>query len=1362
MVVNLFDPKAPAAPAKQVKTPAVKTAAPVIAKPAATTKGINVQNIETQAMADRVQQTKDAPKMGGYNRYTLTKGKQLSTAVDAIDTLVKKGIPKLWQGIMNTASLVPEASSKIETGVSVLKQRLQGKTENFTKPDTARIKDQIADNVRSLGRVTKEQRTEHTVFEMEKLAEIAEMAGRDEDARNLRTAGKLTTIQNMSDQDVIDVLDKPGAARKFIRALAELAPSIAVAQGAAGQLAPTLSAGTRLGMKGALGSATKTATSELIPSTIFSMLERDPDSPIAKQLKQAGLNAAMFAGTAGAFSLAGSAAKAVTPKPIRQAVADFLTKMHTTGGNTNADDEQFLGYLREKRMAGEQIIKPKQPDMNALVAKYGSEDAIPLRELSPQGVADAVASKAILKNGGSLDDALAMRSPEPSASINVPGAARGVSRVLETTGSVADNALADLRNLSIDRGTKLPFLSRVKGGVSNFVDVLHQGLISRFAPLNKVEKALYKNADLPLPKLKLAEKFEDFAGANGKAEADVIHAQMYVGDHVKSMPREFQDYLTANRILDRLQTDTKTRFVNQEIIAKDGTKRMVSWTPEKAQMALDQLKAEIGDEAWAAMEITGKRYQEIMDKSLQLQVESGNISAAQYAEIKSKNKFYAPFKIMQQASDDLEKALGVGEGMSKSMSTTAQLTKKVKGVEGDFFIDDIWESSLQQLWRSRVLAEKNLKMQELGKLVGMEGSENFMRPLAGEAKPPRGWSTAHYRVDGQDVKMAISPEVTSAVQGMNTQLTGFLANALRMGSVPLKFGATVANVPFQVLNVAFRDPLRGYTYFRYGSKNPMTFGADMLRGFYSSVKGNFGKQSDGMFIDFLKSGAASGDVSSQITPNVIPKSLISKYGQRLNLITNTVKFSRALEQTGKMTGFLRGAKDVNSQFKVKGSMVDWAKYGKDDTYKEAMDVMFHEVRNYSGSPDFARGGTISPDINLLYMFFSARSQAAAADLGRLAGMRGKGTGKAWATVAAVSTPIMLNEIRNQLFYPEAMKQLTSWERQNYVFIPNGKKFINDAGQEVWDGYRIPKEGILGGMWSTLEQGVDFAFTKDPSNATTAALDLLQSAMPINIDGQNALESGESILAGLNPIIKSPVEYFTGRDLYRHRNVIDRNYNGVNLKDVYPEQQFTDQTPAIYKAPSQAFTGITGQHSPELLSPERIRQAVGGLTGGFTNQLATPAPLKGRSVLSDVLITKRFYRTQWVADPAMQEDAVAALKRQESGRLEDNLKAENLVLSLKEDPSSAKQRLMDLEKTDKALWKKTVDVLKDNAIGLTYADRLVKQMNVKDGTRAIFIDSQIHKMKRDEASAFLKDLGKKNLLSDEVVKQLGILASRRKK
>jgi len=50
--------------------------------------------------------------------------------------------------------------------------------------------------------------------------------------------------------------------------------------------------------------------------------------------------------------------------------------------------------------------KAENVDMKALVKKYGSEDAIPLDELSPQGKADAAEGKKILEKGGKVEDAV--------------------------------------------------------------------------------------------------------------------------------------------------------------------------------------------------------------------------------------------------------------------------------------------------------------------------------------------------------------------------------------------------------------------------------------------------------------------------------------------------------------------------------------------------------------------------------------------------------------------------------------------------------------------------------------------------------------------------------------------------------------------------------------------------------------------------------------------------------------------------------------------------------------------------------------------------------------------------------------------
>ncbi len=54
------------------------------------------------------------------------------------------------------------------------------------------------------------------------------------------------------------------------------------------------------------------------------------------------------------------------------------------------------------------------PDMAALIAKYGSEDDIPMSELDPTGVADAAAAHDILSSGGSIDSAAHAHQADPA------------------------------------------------------------------------------------------------------------------------------------------------------------------------------------------------------------------------------------------------------------------------------------------------------------------------------------------------------------------------------------------------------------------------------------------------------------------------------------------------------------------------------------------------------------------------------------------------------------------------------------------------------------------------------------------------------------------------------------------------------------------------------------------------------------------------------------------------------------------------------------------------------------------------------------------------------------------------------------
>src|ERR1051325_7632628 len=277
---------------------------------------------------------------------------------------------------------------------------------------------------------------------------------------------------------------------------------------------------------------------------------------------------------------------------------------------------------------------------------------------------------------------------------------------------------------------------RVVAGIKSIPERVQTALTSEFTPLRKLEAAV--RSDKPV--VDIARKFEQVAGAPAKAEADFIDFKKAVVDPLRQDADDFNSYLFLKRVEDRLTRDPET-------------KRVADWTVEKARQGLDELKTAVGPETMKEFERTGKVYQDEMKKALKLQVDSGRMSQELYDKIVSSNDFYAPFKVLKYIEE--------GEGMAgagRRIATTQQLTKKITGIDStDFQVGNILQASAEQIMRSRVLAEKNLKMQDLAKLA--DTPNELIKKVETDVHPRPGFEIVRYYENGKPQGLEVSHDV---------------------------------------------------------------------------------------------------------------------------------------------------------------------------------------------------------------------------------------------------------------------------------------------------------------------------------------------------------------------------------------------------------------------------------------------------------------------------------------------------------------------------------------------------------------------------------------------------------------------------
>jgi hypothetical protein len=91
--------------------------------------------------------------------------------------------------------------------------------------------------------------------------------------------------------------------------------------------------------------------------------------------------------------------------------------------------------------------------------------------------------------------------------------------------------------------------------------------------------------------------------------------------------------------------------------------------------------------------------------------------------------------------------------------------------------------------------------------------------------------------------------------------------------------------------------------------------------------------------------------------------------------------------------------------------------------------------------------------------------------------------------------------------------------------------------------------------------------------------------------------------------------------------------------------------------------------------------------------------------------------------------------------------------MKQSPQDFKADLKAIAKANPALAEKILDLYEADQKNLSYTDRTIKSLDVKDGSRAQFIYAKIQGMDKGEKKAYLLDLAKKGVLTDEVLDQV---------
>jgi len=893
--------------------------------------------------------------------------------------------------------------------------------------------------------------------------------------------------------------------------------------------------------------------------------------------------------------------------------------------------------------------------------------------------------------------------------------------------SLGQEGLKKLSNIfKEEQATLTQKIKQVGQDIKAIPTKLRTAFISKYTPLSGFERDIYKasGSKIPKDKLPLQSRFELFAGAAGKAEKEIRIFESEVLDPIKNNLEDFNNLLALKRIESRLKTGLERT-------------KVAGWTLEMVQSTMKELQNKVGKETFNKLNVQAVKYNDILDESLKGLVDSQRMSQEAYEAIKANNDFYAKFKVMKYVND-AEKEFMKGTGNNISLGKEDVIKAMTGIVDEDFKLGNLINTAEEVIYQNKIIGEKNRVMLDFAK-VAEEGVENgFVKNITGktlyESKlDPNVWDKVVYYENGAIKELAVNKEVANAIKGLTPTQANLFTKILSTAAAPFRWGVTTANAGFQVANL-FADIPRNLIQFKYGNnaKQLIQFPLDVIYSYYTSFKGNFGKPNE-LFLQFLDSGSANSTIARDLRPEAFKSKILQdKNYNPLGIVLDSIsKFSNAVEEGAKILGIRRGLPEVKSG-------------------KITIEQLADEVRKYSGSPDFLRRGTATRPLNLLYMFLNARIQGVTLDLKRLGGLTGtKEAAQSWAKLASVvGLPALTLAIINQEKYKEDLDKLKPEEKNNYFIIFRNDFDTNRQGEMFRRYWKIPKRETVKLFSNMVESGVQFAYDKNFENAKIVGSQILNEISPVNLSGSTLSERGESIISGLNPLLKVPYEYIANRNTFFHSDVVPKYLYGVESDTLDPVQQYYLNTPKFYQ--------WLGEQTGE--SPIKLEHAFSSASGGFFTKTPVQSVIdkfKGKGRLD--LTTSEKEELKLIIEDTYNQST----EKVNTNRMSQELYNKIGGLSLPEQ----KKQLSELKKSKwltEGIYDRYVALYERTQLDYNEGDYVLKSLGVTNGRRAVSMYKLVKDLQEKERKEKLAEWKAKNLLTETIMDQLNYLASNPKK
>lgn len=400
------------------------------------------------------------------------------------------------------------------------------------------------------------------------------------------------------------------------------------------------------------------------------------------------------------------------------------------------------------------------------------------------------------------------------------------------------------------------------------------------------------------------------------------------------------------------------------------------------------------------------------------------------------------------------------------------------------------------------------------------------------------------------------------------------------------------------------------------------------------------------------------------------------------------------------------------------------------------------------SVNFNKFGTGGPVLNALWMFSNASIQGTTKMLRAM-----KNPKVAAAVSTAVGSAVWATGEWNDTVDPQWRDKVTAWDRTNALIVV----LPPDAEETQFNYIAIP----VGWGIKPIKVSMDYAYDAVTGNAKSVT-EVMNGIGAAVVNSYNPLGGTDMFSAVTPTILDLPAEIARNKAWHGGKIMPDWDANAPDSIRYF--SSLTDNTTGnIAVQASEGLSGIGIEVSPASMY-YAYQGYVGGAGRTATDVVNTMITL-GRGELpeeKDIPVWSRFVKVRDNEEigAASQEYEAIKEKLSEQSRERFYLKqeAENSYQQLSQlDPAEAAVVFEEIATADPDLAKEIAAIKTEQEMGVTYTQRLIKQLGVANGERAKYVYEKFNSLETDEEKAALWDeYVQKKIITEEVAEQLSVL------